>query len=360
MTGDKRSVLGNWGTTQTPTDQPGTRSALQAWYQWRLGADARIVDTSVPSNGAVNETLLHTVRYSEGGRPVTLHNVLRPQPIGETPIPGVDIGQQALTLKALRRVDAAPTPEVLWEESDPKWLGRPFFVMQRMPGKPVFDQLVASAKPSDLPSMFDAAMAALASIHAVDVSQGDFDHLGASADEGGALRRQLDAYRRHLTESSQGKVYPQLEAAYDWLDRHLPAGLPAVLNWGDARMGNLLFHGLELTAVLDWEMAELAPREVDIGWFLYLERFFWVPGGHSREGGLTARELVSLYEQKAGKTLHDLEYFERWAAFRLALMRMRAGRQMIKRGDEGCPPNIDEVNPAAVLMARQFGWPDPS
>ena len=41
---------------------------------------------------------------------------------------------------------------------------------------------------------------------------------------------------------------------------------PDVLSWGDARIGNIIYAGFEPAAVLDWEMAALGPRELDVSW----------------------------------------------------------------------------------------------
>ena len=69
---------------------------------------------------------------------------------------------------------------------------------------------------------------------------------------------------------------PLIERAFDRLDDLLaaPTRAHAVLNWGDARIGNVIYDGFEPAAVLDWEMAAVAPREVDLGWTVYLHRFF--------------------------------------------------------------------------------------
>ena len=47
-----------------------------------------------------------------------------------------------------------------------------------------------------------------------------------------------------------------------------------MLNWGDARIGNMLYVDFEPVAVLDWEMATVGPREVDLAWMIFLDTFF--------------------------------------------------------------------------------------
>ena len=47
-----------------------------------------------------------------------------------------------------------------------------------------------------------------------------------------------------------------------------------MLNWGDARVGNILYRDFAPIAVLDWEMATVGPREVDLAWMIFLHAFF--------------------------------------------------------------------------------------
>jgi len=336
------------------------REALERWYRGKLGFDqAQLIEFRTPGTGAVNDTFLHRVEWATALGTKTLPFVLRPQPMGETPIPDVDVSAQAMTLKALSAVPSIPTPRLLWMEQDPAWLGQSFYIMEMMKGEPVFDVGPGPADPAALRMMFHWAMDLVADIHAVDWRANGFQHLLDGAAVDGGLLGQVEAYARHLERSAGGKPYPQLEAALRWLLDNLPADRPSVLNWGDARVGNLLFIGTDVSAVLDWEMAHIAPREVDVGWFTFLERFFWTDGLKCRPGGPTAAQMVARYEARAGVQLRDLDWFERWAAFRLAVMRMRAGRQMIARGEQPAASRIDEVNPAALQMADIFGFAPP-
>jgi aminoglycoside phosphotransferase (APT) family kinase protein len=339
------------------------RKQLTTWYRERAGVEhARIVEIGPVASGAVNETHLVTVSYSEEGVERCTQQVLRIQPRSETAIPNVDVSEQARTLRGLSQTGAVPTPEVLWSESDPKWIGRRFYVMKRVPGEPLFDLKKLPSDRSERRALYAQAVRALAAIHGIDWQAADLGHL---RDVPGReiLAGQLQSYRRILTDSSEGQRYAFLERGFDWLAEHLPDEGTPVLNWGDARIGNLLFEGTRLSAVLDWELATIAPREVDFGWFVFFERFLWSPDSYGCVGLepiMGREELIQLYEQESGVRLADLSWFERWAAFRLAVMRMRAGRQMKKRGEEPPSSRVDEVNFATLEMARLFGWPEPT
>ena len=62
--------------------------------------------------------------------------------------------------------------------------------------------------------------------------------------------------------------------------------------WGDSRVGNVLYQDFRPVAVLDWEMATLGPREMDVAWIIFAHMVFQELAGlagHARPAGLHAR-----------------------------------------------------------------------
>ena len=47
-----------------------------------------------------------------------------------------------------------------------------------------------------------------------------------------------------------------------------------MLCWGDARIGNVLYRDFEPVGVLDWEMAAIGPRELDVSWMVFAHQVF--------------------------------------------------------------------------------------
>ena len=337
------------------------RGKLEVWYKQRVGLpDARITGFDTPASGVVNETYLHTITFRQQRERIAFPAVLRIQPATtDTPIPNVNVKEQAFVLRQLSAINGLRTPKVLWDEPDTIWLGRPFYVMERMPGEAIFDGGTVPSDPDTLRSMYEQAICMIARIHAVDWERAGLKEIYRGTKEESPLQAQISAYRSHLNQASGRKRYPLLETAFDWLHENRPDETSPVLNWGDARIGNLLFDGSKLTAVLDWEIADITPREVDMGWFIFFERFLRKNGIDDRPGAMSDNEIVAFYEKQSGVQLADLEYFQRWAAFRLAVMRLRAGVFAIKRGTEPSTSRIDEVNFASIEMARVFDLPEP-
>jgi aminoglycoside phosphotransferase (APT) family kinase protein len=131
----------------------------------------------------------------------------------------------------------------------------------------------------------------------------------------------------------------------------LPADEPAPsVCWGDVRLPNVIFDD-ECTpaAVLDWEMATLAPPEVDLGWFLTVHRMSVEVVGSDLPGFRPRAEMLSYYEQQLGRPLHDLHWYEAWGALRSAAIMVRLARLLFDLGFVA-DLRMRERNPSIKLL----------
>src|SRR5690606_13422816 len=125
---------------------------------------------------------------------------------------------------------------------------------------------VLDATPEQRAAMQRSAVTALAGIHEIGPDTHDlgflvYDHPGDTP-----LERHLAHWSEYLAWVTADEPSPLLEECFAWLRSNLPsdAGQPR-LSWGDARIGNMMFADHQVVAVLDWEMAAVAPPEVDLG-----------------------------------------------------------------------------------------------
>jgi aminoglycoside phosphotransferase (APT) family kinase protein len=126
-----------------------------------------------------------------------------------------------------------------------------------------------------------------------------------------------------------------------------------VLNWGDARIGNMLYREFEPVAVLDWEMAAIGAPEVDLGWMLFMHRFFEsfvdkldLPG---TPDFMQRKDVVDTYEDCSGGPVRDLAFWEVFAGLRYAIVSLRTtGRAIAYEQME--PPE----NPEDRTMIREL------
>jgi aminoglycoside phosphotransferase (APT) family kinase protein len=120
-----------------------------------------------------------------------------------------------------------------------------------------------------------------------------------------------------------------------------------VFNWGDSRIGNMLWRDFEPVAVLDWEMATVGPREVDLAWMIFLHAFFQDLAARFEMPGLPEfmdrEEIATTYEELSGHRVRDLEWFEVFAALRFAIVSVRTSTRGIAYGSMEKPDDPDDL-----------------
>ena len=80
-----------------------------------------------------------------------------------------------------------------------------------------------------------------------------------------------------------------------------------------------IYQSFEPVAVLDWEMASLGPRELDVGWFVFLHRFFQdiaeVFGLDGIPDFLRRSDVEQCYQELSGYPPRDMDFYLTYAAF---------------------------------------------
>ncbi|WP_133916317.1 phosphotransferase family protein [Streptomyces sp. NBC_00582] len=338
----------------TTRDPEELTRRLTAWLGTRLPG-ARAARVTVPaSNGLSSETLLFDVEHPE---PPLLRCALRlaADPAAYTVFPVYDMVRQYRTLRLVAEHTDVPVPRVLWLEEDPGPLGAPFFVMERVEGRVPPDVMpytyegnwLHAASDAERERLEAATIGLLARLHdQVPLSEAEFlAHPG----EGDALRRHVTAQRAYYDWVIGGLARsPLIEDAFDRLEDLWPKDPgPPVLSWGDARIGNIVYDGFEPAAVLDWEMAALAPREVDLGWTVYLHRFFQdltVASGQRGLPGFLRRDRVEeRYARLTGHPPRDMDFHTLYAALRHAVVMLRIAYRQVHFGEVAVPADPDTL-----------------
>jgi aminoglycoside phosphotransferase (APT) family kinase protein len=308
-----------------------------AWLEQQVGGRVSLGPLVSPTHGGLsNDTMLVEADWGDGARRL----VLRLAPGGTPLFPRYDLGLQISVLRALGAHTDIPVPEVLWDQPDPEPLGRPFYVMAHVDGRippdnpgTHFDGWVKDLPATEQSVLFDDSMAMFARIHRVDWRSAGLDLLDRPEHGDDPITQELGAWRAYLDWASDGERLDLLEDAYDWCVANRPTrAVDRALVWGDARLGNIIYDAaLAPRAVIDWEMAVLGPPELDLGWYLFLERTALqfveqLPGFPDRAGA------VQRYEQHLGRPMRDLEWYEAWGGMRAACIQVRLGRILFELG----------------------------
>jgi aminoglycoside phosphotransferase (APT) family kinase protein len=245
-------------------------------------------------------------------------------------------------------------------------LGGPFFIMGHVDGqvaaeRPSYHRVgwVVDLVPSERERLAHNAMSVLAEVARLDWRRG-FEFLSDGI-QASALRRYLRWVRDWYTWAARGREMPLLEAGLDYLDAHQPEENSCGIVWGDARLGNMIIaDDLTVAAVIDWEMATLGPREVDLGWWLFFEEFLTDGFGLAPLDGIPRRpEMISEYQSLTGHQVHDIEYYEILAAVRMAIIVIAGTDGQIRSGRLPASTTVATNNPATQILARHLGLSEP-
>lgn len=344
-------------TTDTPwrRDPKELADRLARWATHAIGRDATVGDVTPPEgNGMSSETVLFTLRTASDVRGEPCVARLAPLPSLFPVFPEYDLDLQRRCMQLVEANTTVPVPQTPYYESDAAWVGTPFLVMSRIDGivpsdNPpyVFGGWLVDATPQERARLQTSAVSVLARLHQCTPQSCDLSFLEHPEHGDTALDRQLGYQRWYYGWAREGVTYPLIEATFEWLDGHRPAERPAVLNWGDSRIGNMLFRDFETVAVLDWEMATVGPPEVDLSWMIFLHRFFQDIAEKFEMPGLPdfmrREDVVDEYEQLSGYTIHDLEWFEVFAALRFATVSVRTSTRGIAYGMMEKPQEPDDL-----------------
>ncbi|MDC0769721.1 phosphotransferase family protein [Streptomyces sp. HD] len=339
--------------TTTRDPQEITRR-LTAWLDTRLPGAKAVGVTAPEANGMSSETLLFDIEHPEPPvRPCALR--LAADPAAYTVFPVYDMPRQYRTMRLVAEHTDVPVPKVLWLEEDPGPLGAPFFVMERVEGRVPPDVMpytyegnwLHAASDEEREHLEAATVGLLARLHdQVPPQEAEFLTLPGDGD---ALRRHVTAQRAYYEWVVDGLTRsPLIEDAFDRLEELWPRDPgPSVLNWGDARIGNVVYDGFEPVAVLDWEMAALAPREVDLGWTVYLHRFFHdLTVGFGQRGlpdFLRRDRIEARYADLTGHTPRDMDFHTLYAALRHAVVMLRIAYRQAHFGEVDVPADPDTL-----------------
>ena len=338
-----------------------TCALLQAWLSERLphAGDLTVSGLRTPAaSGFSGETLLFEAGWTEGGAPRRQPLVARVAPTAYRLFPEARFEDQVRVMRVLAGETDVPAPAVRWYEPAAEPLGAPFVVMDHVAGlvpsdMPTYHQdgWVVDAGPADRARMWWGALEVLARIHRLDVAALGLGFVDRPEFGRTGIDQQLGYYERFLDWSGAPEL-PAARAALAWLRAERPAEAEPRLLWGDARIGNVIFRDYEPCAVLDWEMVTLGQPEVDLAWFLYLDRHHSEGSGTRRLDGFPSREeTVARYEELLGRPMRDLGYYEVFAALRFAVIMARLGVLFVEFGLLPAESDFSTTNTAARLLA---------
>lgn len=258
-----------------------------------LDRGAGVTGVKTLSAGHSNETYL-----VEG-----LNEILRMPPSEEGLLPPYDMARQHAVMSAVKaHAPGVPMPVMRELCTDPAVLGDEFFLMDAVPGE-AFEYAVplwlADAGPEGMDSLCAQWFDAVASLHKMPVDL---------MPPGG---RTVEQEVSHWLEVSRDcEASPALIAVLEELDRNPPrTSGPATPVHGDPKHGNCLWHDGKLTALLDWEMAQISEPMLDLGYILMFHdqgAASLANAGFGEPGWWSWDRMVAEWEQRTDRTAPDV------------------------------------------------------
>jgi len=356
-------------------DAGAMAEALTAWLDTQLAAGAEphvVLRGGSDANGMSSETILADVTRTEDGVRRTEGFVVRLAPAaGDVPVfASYRLDHQYDALQLVDRLSDVPVPTPRWLEPTGDVLGAPFFFMERIDGTvppdvmpyTFGDNWFFDAAPEDRRRLQDRTLAAIAGLHQIRDAGRTFAFLdGSSGDGETPLRRHFARtrawYEWAVAGSASAGRSALIDRAVGWLDEHWPdVDVPdnLVLSWGDARIGNVLYQEFEPVAVLDWEMAGIGPRELDLGWLVFAHRVFQTLAETFELPGLPdvlrEEDVRATYAELTGVEVGDLLWFQIYSAMIWGIVFMRTGARQVHFGEIEMPDDVDALFHHAPLF----------
>jgi len=321
-------------------DREQVRTRLLSWLAQQLPLDAKptLSKLDVPEGtGMSSETFLFDAQWQESGTPQSGSYVARMSPnMDDYPIfPKYDLSLQVNCLRLIAKHSTVPVPEVAWYEPDASVLDYPFYVMKKIEGTVPTDippypfaGWLFEATPEQRATLQRATLQTLAKLHAIDVSGADAAFLDRPQYGATALEQHLNYQREYYDWAREGTSYPIIEKTFAWLEARRPEEDRApVLNWGDSRIGNVMYRDFEPVAVFDWEMAALGAPEVDLTWLVSMHDFFQKMGEANGLPGLPGflepDDVIATYEEASGRKVENFEWYYVFAVLRFSIISIR-------------------------------------
>lgn len=317
----------------------------------------------VLGSGFSAEIFFVDVDYTEEGQHHHRTLVVRRQPQTFEVVFESDLKLQANMMAALDARGDLPVPPWVGKEDDASILGAPFLVMGRVEGQAATQRpnynvegWLTQRSPAERMTHFTNALTALAKLHEVDWQDG-FTFLNRPDRGAPGLEQYLGYLVDWHAARGQGRKLPIVDTAMQWVLENRPDNTDTCVLWGDPTPSNVMWRpDGSVAALIDWELAALGPRELDLAWWLYFDDLFSRRFGVTRLEGLPTRdETVAIYEKAADRKVGNLDYYDVVVALRMALVAVGAFDRQVSLGNIAATNTSADNNLMTLYIAEKLG-----
>lgn len=322
---------------------------LERFFRDQTGDPRAAVTGLEPMPGHAGFSYGFTARYRAAGEDRAEPLVMRLAPPNVKLEGTADVLRQVTVLNALQG-SAVPVVAVRFAGDDPRWFGRPYFMVPRLQGDTLrtgAGEWGAVLGRQQVRSLARQAMQALAALHRLDWQQA-VPELGPPLEPEADVRR-WDRFWERAADPEMVKLGPELKRR---LLARQPRDPRIGIFHGDFQFANLFYggeRGEHLLAVIDWELVGVGHVLNDLGWImLFSDRESWLHLPH--DGPLPdARELGEMYAEAWGGDPGDVAWYRALAGYKFGII--SGFNLMLHRRGKRDDPHWEEV---ALSIPRLF------
>jgi aminoglycoside phosphotransferase (APT) family kinase protein len=208
-------------------------------------------------------------------------------------------------------------------------------------------------RPEEREQVWWSGLEAMCKVHRLDWKALGFDFLLEPERGPTPLTQQLDYYEKFFAWGMPRERHPDIAAGMKYLQDNRPEEDQIALCWGDSRLANQIFSGLQCVAVLDWEMVRVGDPVQDLAWWLASDRCFSEGLDLPRLPGLPGREqTIARWEEATRLQVKNFVYYEILALTRFSMQMARVGQYMKKIEIIDEENEFDYDNLASVTLRR--------
>jgi aminoglycoside phosphotransferase (APT) family kinase protein len=291
------------------------------------------------------------------------HCVLRRPPRPPLPPSAHNVLREWRLLDAIKHTDVR-APRTLLACEDELVIGAPFYVMEYVQGTVITTHI---PPPLDTPEERRRTgldlVEALAEVHGADWRACGLEGYGKPT---GYLERQLRRFTG-LWEHNKTRELPRVQEVGEWLAANMPESADATIVHGDYRLGNTMVADdapARVIAIFDWELSTIGDPLADLGYLTVT----WIEPADSedtmfsalsavtrREGFPSRDELIAHYEERTGRPMSSLRWYQTLALWKAAVfMEGNYKRSLAGTTDDPYLKLFDEGVPRLAEAAHQI------
>jgi aminoglycoside phosphotransferase (APT) family kinase protein len=210
-------------------------------------------------------------------------------------------------------------PHALCE--DESVIGTPFYVMDFVEGRVLWDQSLPGMSKSERGAIWDELNRVIARLHTIDYRAVGLEGFGKP---GSYIERQVARWTKQY-RASETETIEAMDRLIEWLPKNMPPEGATRVVHGDFRLDNAIYHPSEprILAVLDWELSTLGDPLADfayhcMSWHIPPGQFRGIAGLDLKALGIPSEsEYIERYCRRTGRKEIDPAHWDFYMAYNL-------------------------------------------